>query len=1809
MAARDPRSGSGEPGDAGRSRPAKADWRRPAPHSPAGAPPGKKRGPAWQVKPDQAYEDARRWHRIRRAGWALLAVALVAAFVWYIMITPKRTPLLVMAVTGYSGSLSLAIPPNAWAKEDLDNFSRLDKEEAIVKYIPTEPAQGKKGVEAFEPLRDAIGKELEQKHKALIVYLGVHGVVNGDGEPCLLLPGESSLTGISWLPLKELLPYLFPKDAPPAEKLLILDCSRMDANWRLGLLYNGFADRLQGVVDSAGIPDLAVLNSTSPGQIGWASPEELRGSVFAYFVAEGLRGAADRRQEGGSGDRDVSLKELYRYVRAHVSQWVLENRADVQQPMLVPKDAEIDLLVHAKSPAPAKLLPATESVSRRWEDDLNALWTRHDELRATTPWRTRPLQWEEFQQGLLRLEQLAAAGSAYDDQYVAMRDDLRVKAERLDHQGLPNDLTAYSLPLRRQLVADASVRKRIDEEAKTLRAQWSASQQRFEAAALPDLSYLATAGEVWRQCIHGADPKQWPALLKLVDASRLRAGSSGDVVEIHFLRMLDAYLDPLTMAQQRGLVQRVLAVRDWAERAAAPEDERAHWWVQAAVDQADDTRRRAEDLLFVGTPKATGDAAGRFDALVAADGRAGAYVQAVGAADRVARAFAVRDRAWAETPYYAQWLLARLRPDDEAHRLTLQKLITSTHVLAAELDQSIANGNWSPTWEKTLLSAEEALQGLSKSYGEECTRLWERAPENRQTLREITVVLSVPLLSGEQRNDLWRKYWRIAAPKPLQDGEAERGPPKAEAKAEDDAAPDKTEAKAESYRVAPSVEREPQAEYLGRLRGVHPAIDTLVQSRLGVEELPSVRAIVSPTAPQAPEETDRRVEALARQGQCLRELLAGPDGALVKQCALWQKESEQKLDLGDRSPQECRAGWSRADRLIRTAAPLMDLAGPRWSKPEDDPPHQLRRFDLHRLLVWQAMRSLDDFWGPPPGSPDASPFFAVAAEGYLKSAGLLCPAGKRFRYGEVNLAERLELRRTAAKAPVEPKPADLSIKKPDPQAPKSQEFLATGEVSATIAENLPEGTAAIYLRDPAAPSREEQTFAMLIQGEAGRAEFRRIAVEVRAGQREASQKYSLPSDDPRLRDPRLEAVGWYRGHLRPAPFTATPPDYELVYTPPKYPLPQVTVFGEGGPPTPVVFILDCSGSMDQPVGRAIERKGAAGAGVPAAKSAAAAQRRFDLARGALREIVARLAQSGGAYHVGLMAYGHRVGWEKGQLVVFDPNRPGQTMPRPPDVSLVPAEDVELLRPLGLFGAADLQDLGVTLEKLRPLGETPLYLSIRSALAELRRYQPDPQTPRVSRRHIFVITDGVDQVWEKGPGKRTLQDDVLQELKRPENRDVSLDIVGFNLSDWALLRQAANDLWEGEKLSQINEALDARQQQQEAAETAADQVDSSGQLAQTLASYKAKRGELEQLAKQTKHLRTPGKGEEPETGFYQVEDMSGVLQALDRSRLLRKTTFTVQRVQDDLSVATNDLGKHVEVKQLVGVRIPYRVQVDGPAGKLTEEIALEGGEALEIWLSNDGSRLEHHRYGENVSRFARPAILPDPADPENPAKGFYVAAHIPYWRQAAVAFEISIQHKDPAKFSPRPEEAWVQIRPLLARATDPAPPYVFYDLAFEPGRPVPVLACLAPDWPAEAKEAEVQLWFKMKKTLPDPRHIISVGEFRKRGSFRLQETPSVEFAIDTRPGKEGTPYQVAVTERYSKGSPLHAVRVEMDPAPERIARQYNRKAGTALHTFFYDAAVAPQVDNFKVVLTPHSRLTEGAATLPAPFKVVVGAPNR
>ena len=283
----------------------------------------------WNAQPLDQLRAGDIWQRFRIGGLLILFVGLTALLVHQLWFRPVQTPMVAMAAPAYAWPL----PPNAFAAEDLDAFAKLDAQESI-RLSDISPAwqTAESGLASLDRQLHTIVQQ-GAPSGSVILYVSMHGIADATGRPALLPPGASPLRSETWLKMSDLLEHIKAQQLPVSwHKLLILDCNRIDVNWRMGVLSDGFADGLADAVREANIPNFAVLNSTSPGERGWAS-EDLAASVFGHYLRLGLAGAADVKVEdghggniGGNGDHQVSLRELANYLDRRVDGWAQHNR-------------------------------------------------------------------------------------------------------------------------------------------------------------------------------------------------------------------------------------------------------------------------------------------------------------------------------------------------------------------------------------------------------------------------------------------------------------------------------------------------------------------------------------------------------------------------------------------------------------------------------------------------------------------------------------------------------------------------------------------------------------------------------------------------------------------------------------------------------------------------------------------------------------------------------------------------------------------------------------------------------------------------------------------------------------------------------------------------------------------------------------------------------------------------------------------------------------------------------------------------------------------------------------------------------------------------------------------------------------------------------------------------------------------------------------------------------------------------------------------------------------------------------------------
>jgi hypothetical protein len=1141
------------------------------------------------------------------------------------------------------------------------------------------------------------------------------------------------------------------------------------------------------------------------------------------------------------------------------------------------------------------------------------------------------------------------------------------------------------------------------------------------------------------------------------------------------------------------------------------------------------------------------------------------YKQALKSAEEVHGAYRLRDRSWALAPYLAKWLFHRLNSPTPAQLQELDELIVATHELGVELEASSKSGQWTAKLSAACQRVRDRLSTLETAYQQECSDLWLRAGQDKDAWRRILVVLSVPLATGETRVGLWNKYRRIAAAlEPKSPGSTAGGSPETPSRA---ATPEYLE------RIL---------QWQERFWDEHPALGLLNRAYLSLDV---AQANEGPTRQSFPRKLKaeeiqtltaaQRQGLVYQQGEEVRRLLDFSGNHQAEAANPWRRpvaaladylsaQTSQKLQEKPSQPAAVvRIGLSKADRALRTAAALMDLDQAPWDDRNPDPLRQLRRLDCHEAMLWQAHRALEDFWGPRPGVPGGMPYFEIVARDYLRSARALCPKATALRYADLDLAALLEARSKAVADGIRLQPKDLEIDQDQGAAPL--------EIAAAMRPELPRGEAAFSILGP-------DLIPLISQERLGKPDLRRLDLPVPGGEKATLQRW-IGQANLAGESGRLEAAAFYRGNLWTADFgwLRSNAGISIAYQPPDYPDPRITVHGTSTQQYTIMFILDYSDSMLEKMPLSLE---STGAGVEMT-------RRYVVARRALNEILGRLAERGDRYNVGVMVYGHRVGWgvnSAGQNTVQvwdpvetphvkktirDPASPGLSVDLPPGMPRNPSNDVEVIQPPVRFSRILWENVRQKLERLEPIGETPLYYAIQQAALQLR------QLSQTSQCHIVVVTDGVNERFGEIEGTVTpvFAQDVDRDLRPPGMPPIRLDVVGFHLTETDFLKELLGRHYQGADLQSRLRDLEAGRYKAEEFQNEAQQ-------------FRNKRAELVNLA------RTTG------GDFYSAGDLGQLVRVLEQS--LRLSMFQVRRVADGQVVTPEPLAleEMAVIAQGKNRKIDYRVEMLDRRHPASALVTLEGGEALELWLSEDQDRLEHHRY--DVALRDRRESVPDPADP---SAAFFIGAHLPWWDDRAAVFDVSIQNSDPARFSPRPAETWVEVRPVSPKGSEETPEYIFYDRAFVAGKPVPLVECKAPQWPPEARKAEIQVWFKLAKTRPDQSGY--VDDLVGRGDFRVEGELDVTLRVSKEPGENGRPCRLVVIERHAPGkTDLGQLKVEADPPPKSVAHRFNPKTAIVRHDFFYEGASYENLGGYTLEFTRRESLLRGAVALEKPLTVAL-----
>jgi len=887
-----------------------------------------------------------------------LGCVLVGMILWFWPFRPIKPVRIVLMGAGYE--TNLLVPADALTRNsfrDLDTWARGDPERIEVK-----PAEfTSQGNPFLEPLKDC-------KAKTLILFVSALG--GADGQGAFLVPQDADLKAKN---AQQRLEKLFDQlKLLPREtrKLLILDTAQAPADWELGMVNNDFVRAFRQEPRLKEVENLVVLLASDDDQRSWQS-EEWRRSIFAHYVVEGMKGAADLKTNGGDGDGRLTAQELSSYVQKHVKHWVRHNRDALQEPVLLdPSElaGSMELVFAGDGYQPPDAQKASEFAV---PDELMKAWAQSQELTKTSPPPSlyAPQLWRVYLDTLLRAETLFRQGDTDNaTRQLTSLGDFRERirqAQRLDRDSYQNTLAApaalgFSLNAKQDKELAQAFEQLWDDKAppeaykKKLGQMQSATEDRWQKQLLRirlNALVLTRAGQ---------DPGSLDTACRVLGA--IDELTSPRPAEAHYAIMLKRDLGE--KAPSNALIGKSLEVRLAAEQAAlgaGPDDkgvpacaEQVRPWVREKVGTADQKRRLAQDLLFAADTRSWDDAGKLLDEA------SKLYEEAQTDAVAIRKALKARDDALAVLPYYTFWQ-AQQRTTDVDVEAILLPLWENVHALRRALDDPDPK----PVSDKVKLAADRTdvvVKELARLRDIFDKRTEQTSPTQQQSWHEIQAALVVPFIAPDLRKQLLLKSREISAKLNVETDKA-------------------TEVAGRTKEQNSEMARE-QAQRQGRLALAMIGKDEFERQRpkLSFEDVQGY--VKKPDEVQWWRSMQRAGEQI---GQRLEQM---PDDA--EKLALDGRTSDLEVAAG-----QLRTASSLGHRL-GGAAVLSWLTV--------DPVGENRRLQVHDLLCWQAERTFADYWA---AEDQKQPYYRYAGLGFDRDA--LDLAGRAADY----LSKEQKERRTA----------------------------------------------------------------------------------------------------------------------------------------------------------------------------------------------------------------------------------------------------------------------------------------------------------------------------------------------------------------------------------------------------------------------------------------------------------------------------------------------------------------------------------------------------------------------------------------------------------------------------------------------------------------------------------------------------------------------------------------------------------------------------------------------------------------------------
>ena len=436
-------------------------------------------------------------------------------------------------------------------------------------------------------------------------------------------------------------------------------------------------------------------------------------------------------------------------------------------------------------------------------------------------------------------------------------------------------------------------------------------------------------------------------------------------------------------------------------------------------------------------------------------------------------------------------------------------------------------------------------------------------------------------------------------------------------------------------------------------------------------------------------------------------------------------------------------------RRVRRAASLS------FPVPEPDVLRTDRVLSVRRWILWMATRALDDCWGNGGGiavvGSDQNPYFATVASDYIAAAKSLKLPVTYSAIAIENTEQRLSQQSLVALRGMIGVAEDVS------PSPGRGEVAISAKFAWEQSERvLPAGIATLFLRDANGQRIAVTPVSESVPLQNG-SPSSSLAVPLRTGN---EVKVDLTTQRSDRVAGNIDLLAFYRGLEFVAPVTVrTTSGNQVVFSPRAYDRARVTLFGDAKQQSSIVFILDCSASMGDPV--------------PSESQFSEPKSKLDVAKSMLSSLLNELGR-GESARVGVRFFGHRLGWSTTSPLKL---LSSPTAALPADQTRTPSTDVEEILPLGRFDSTEAAKVDRRMDEVIPWGQSPLHLAI------LESMQDFVDDDREADQGIVVITDGVN--YQFTPANQVAVDaaptGLETLLRRLEGSSVPINILGFGVA--------------------------------------------------------------------------------------------------------------------------------------------------------------------------------------------------------------------------------------------------------------------------------------------------------------------------------------------------------------------------------------------------------------------------------------------